>query len=288
MDKINEAVAPSDVSALSPRLVYTVTNNKKLIDVVFKTEPEKSVYTRTILSGYFIETYQYEKPLHLNRKPKAKKENSQDYSDRPYYFERYIIRRGEYRKRTKSRVRGMVQRLVESNFNKDSVFLTLTFNNQNNFDITDLKVCNPKLHNFMVKLKGKFENLKYLIVPEFQKRGAVHYHLIINQPFIEKELIQKLWKYGFIYIEDIYYIEGIGNYFTKYLTKNSDDERLYGKRSFFTSKNLRRPKTIYEEQAEKIITRLKEKEIKPYFSKTYSSEFNGVVKYDKYHINGKI
>lgn len=272
----------------SSGLDNTVTNNKKkIVDVVFKTEPTISTNTRVILSGHHIEIYQYEKPIVLNRKPKVKINKFPEH-EKPWEFEAYIVRRGEYRKRTKSRVVGQVQRLVELNFNKDSIFLTLTFNNSNDFDIKDLKICNLKTHNFMVKLKENFEDLKYLIVPEFQKRGAVHYHLIINRPYIEKKNIQKLWKYGFIKVKDIYYLQGIGHYFTKYLTKNSDDERLYGKRSFFTSKNLRRSKTVYSDLAERYIKLLQKNQIKPYFTKNYSSEFNGVVQYSKYYIEGKI
>lgn len=283
-DKTNEAVAPSNGLALSPRLDNTVTNSKKLVNVIYKTEPEELTRTRVILSGYFIEAYQYEKPIKLNRRPPQENNVIRE----ELLEETKKVRREEYRKRTKTRVIGMVQRLVESNFNRESIFLTLTFNNQNKFDITDLKVCNLKVHGFMIKLKEESANLKYLIVPEFQKRGAVHYHLIINRPFIEKRLIQKFWKYGFIKVKDIYYLEGIGNYFTKYLTKNSDDERLFGKRSFFTSKNFRRPKTAYGEYAEKIIDRLKERNINPYYKKSYQSEYNGVVQYGKYHIEGKI
>lgn len=284
-----EVVFGLSPESTSSRLDNTVTNNKKLIDVVFKTEPTIATNNKVILCGHHIETYQYEKPLVLNRKPKAPKKKFQN-QDKDWLLEaqNYIRRRDEYRKRTKSRVIGQVQRLIESNFNKDSIFLTLTFNNKNNFNINDLTVCNPKLHNFMVNLKTKFSNLKYLIVPEFQKRGAVHYHLIINQSFIEKELIQKIWKYGFVKVKDIYYLEGIGNYFTKYLTKNSDDIRLQGRRAFFTSKNLHRPKIVYGEFAEKIINRLKEKEIKPYWQNEYKTEFNGAVKYSKHYIEGKI
>lgn len=285
MNNRNEVSGVSPNSSIS-RLDYTVTNKKKIFDAIYKTDPPTSVKTKVILSGHYIEIYQYEKPLLLNRPPKSKIDKPRE--PRPWDFDLYIVRRREYRKRTKTRVVGQVQRLVESNFNKDSVFLTLTFNNENNFDITDLKVCNLKVHNFMARLKENFENLKYLTVPEFQKRGAVHYHLIINVPFIEKKLIKRLWKYGFIKLKDVYYIEGIGSYFTKYLTKNSDDERLYGRRSFFTSKNLRRPKTKYGEFAEKINQRLKEKGIESYVSKTYRSQFNDEVKYTKFYIKGPI
>jgi hypothetical protein len=285
MNNRNEVSGDSPKSSISG-LDYTVTNKKKIFDAIFKTDPITSTKTKVILCGHHIELYQYEQPLLLNKPPKNKIDKPKE--PKPWDFDLYIARRGEYRKRTKHRVIGQVQRLVEANFNKDSVFLTLTFNNENNFDITDLKICNLKVHNFMARLKENFENLKYLIVPEFQKRGAVHYHLIINVPFIEKKLIKKLWKYGFIKLKDIYYIEGIGSYFTKYLTKNSDDERLYSKRSFFTSKNLRRPKTKYGEYAEKIAQRLKEKNIKPYFSRDYRSQFNGDVKYMKFYIEKAI
>lgn len=286
---MTKVVAVGASPQATTRLDNTVTNNKKLIDVVFKTEPTVTTNIKIILCGHHIEKYQFEKPLVLNRKPKPPKKKY-PYQDKNWLFEAqtYIRRRDEYRKRTKSRVIGQVQRLVESNFNKNSIFLTLTFNNENNFDINDLTICNSKLHNFMVKLKNEFGDLKYLIVPEFQKRGAVHYHLIINQPFIEKKLIQKIWKYGFVKVKDIYYLEGIGNYFTKYLTKNSDDIRLHGRRAFFTSKNLRRPKIVYGEFAEKITNRLKEKEIKPYLQNEYQTDFNGAVKYSKYYIEGPI
>jgi len=285
MNNRNEVSGDSPKNVPS-RLDYTVTNKKKIFDAIYKTDPITSEKTKVILSGHYIEIYQYEQPLVLNRPIKNKIDKSIEL--KPWDFDLYIARRAEYRQRTKTRVVGQVQRLVESNFDKDSIFLTLTFNNENNFDITDLKICNLKVHNFMARLKENFKNLKYLIVPEFQKRGALHYHLIINVPFIEKKIIQKLWKYGFIKLKDIYYIEGMGNYFTKYLTKNSVDGRLYGKRSFFTSKNLLRPKIKYGEYAEKIVQRLEEKNVKPYFLRNYRSQFNGDVKYMKFYIEKAI
>jgi len=285
MNNRNEVSGGSPKSSIS-RLDNTVTNKKKIIDAIYKTDPITSTKTKVILCGHHIELYLYEQPLVLNKPPKDKTDKPKE--PRPWDFDLYIARRGEYRKRTKHRVVGQVQRLIESNFDKNSIFLTLTFNNENKFDITDLKICNLKVHNFMARLKENFENLKYLIVPEFQKRGALHYHLIINIPFIEKTLIEKHWKYGFFKIKDIYRIEGIGSYFTKYLTKNSDDERLYGKRSFFTSKNLRRPKIKYGEFAEKMLERLEQKNIKPYFVSNYRSQFNGGVKCMKFYIKEAI
>ncbi|MBP6866712.1 hypothetical protein KBC13_00425 [Candidatus Shapirobacteria bacterium] len=285
---IRNKISGASPKSLNPRLDYTVTNKKKIFDVIYKTDPITSVNTKVILCGHHIEIYQYEKPLLINKPPKEKVKKNRE--PRPYDFDVFISRKEEYRERTKTRVIGQVRRLIESNFNKDSVFLTLTFDNKNNFDITDLKICNLKFHNFMVSLKNNFKNLnlKYLAVPEFQKRGAVHYHLIINVPFIEKKIVKKLWKYGFIKLKDIYYIEGMGSYFTKYLTKNSNDPRLYGRRSFFTSKGLKKPKIKYGDFAEKIIERLNQKKITPYFKSEYTSQFNGNVKYTRFYIKEAI
>jgi hypothetical protein len=278
--------AEDGVSRQGTRLDNTVTSNS-LFAVLYKTNPEKSSNVKVILSGRFIESYEYEKPVILNKRPSSKEKPASQLPEYEQFFLK-VARSIEYRKRTKSRVIGAVQRLVESNFNKDSIFLTLTFNDENNFDIFNLKDCNYIFHNFIVKLRGVFNDMKYLAVPEFQKRGAVHYHLIINRPYIDKKIIRKFWKYGFIRVSDIYYLQGIGNYFTKYLTKNSDDERLFGKRSFFTSKNLRHPKKVYGEIAKRFVNALAGNKIKPYYSNFYISEFNGVVRYKKYHIEGKL
>lgn len=276
---------PGDSPSATARLDNTVTNKKySLLKVLFKTEPEQRSQNKVILCGHFVETYTFEKPVVINRKPtKPKKPIRKELVE-----EVRRSRRDEYRKRTKNRVVGIVQRLVEANFTKDSVFLTLTFNNENNFDISDLSICNHKLHDFMVKIKNKYSDFKYLIVPEFQKRGAVHYHMIINVQFFKKKYIQKLWKYGFIKLKDIYYLHGIGNYFTKYLVKNSDDDRLFGRRSYFTSKNMRRPKIKYLEYADIFIKGLAKNNIHSFYKNQYKSEYNGIVTYQKFYIESKI
>lgn len=61
-------------------------------------------------------------------------------------------------------------------------FVTLTFEDTDKFDITDLNCCNKKLSSYLKRIKEHYPDLKYLGVPEFQKRGAVHYHLLLNVP----------------------------------------------------------------------------------------------------------
>ena len=64
---MTKVVAVGASPQATTRLDNTVTNNKKLIDVVFKTEPTITTNNKVILCGHHIETYQYEKPLVLNR-----------------------------------------------------------------------------------------------------------------------------------------------------------------------------------------------------------------------------
>ena len=84
---------------------------------------------------------------------------------------------------TNQRRRDTIRRLACCNFNnKYDKFLTLTFAD----NMTDIKECNLLFKNFIKRLKYQYDlhNLKYLAVIEFQQRGAVHYHVLLNIPYI--------------------------------------------------------------------------------------------------------
>ena len=86
---------------------------------------------------------------------------------------------------TNQRRRDMIRRLACCNFNnKYDKFLTLTFA-ENKIDIQE---CNVLFKAFIRKLKNKYnKNLKYLAVIEFQKRGAVHYHVLLTIPYVPQD-----------------------------------------------------------------------------------------------------
>lgn len=86
--------------------------------------------------------------------------------------------------------------------------------------------------------------LKYIAVWEKQKRGAIHYHIILfDIPFIKTKKIEEIWGNGFIKINkiDVDSKENRGRYISKYFSK-SVDEKDYKKKSFFKSRNLKKPK----------------------------------------------
>lgn len=143
---------------------------------------------------------------------------------------------------TNQRRRDMIRRLACCNFNnKYDKFLTLTFSENK----TDIQECNLLFKAFIRKLKNKYNNnLKYLAVIEFQKRGAVHYHVLLTIPYVPQNELQELWGNGFVFINAIEHVDNIGAYILKYITKDNKDKRLMGQKAYLTSRNLIKPSEI--------------------------------------------
>ena len=141
------------------------------------------------------------------------------------------------------------QRIAKCNSNIWETFITLTFSD----NITDIKIANKEFNKFISKIKRVYKNFKYICVPEFQKRGAVHYHLLTNININNEKLIYKqidnskfshikYWNNGFDKIEGD--IKKIIGYISKYMTKDIDN-RLFGKHRYMYSQNLNKPVISY-------------------------------------------
>lgn len=141
------------------------------------------------------------------------------------------------------------QRLAKSNIKDWETFITLTFED----NITSVKDANKRFKYFIDKVRRVKKDFKYLCIPEFQKRGAVHYHLLTNISINDTTLIYaqennkkfkhiKYWDEGFTSVE---VMKGnpkkVVGYISKYMTKDIDN-RLFGKHRYFYSQNLIRPK----------------------------------------------
>lgn len=88
-----------------------------------------------------------------------------------------------------------------SNYQHFKSFITLTFAD----NVTDLSIANDHLQNWVRKVQRVYPAFMYLGVPEYQKRGAVHYHLMTNIP-IGSDILPKrerIWTYN--NIKDKYY-----------------------------------------------------------------------------------
>ena len=155
------------------------------------------------------------------------------------------------------------QRLAKANMEDWKSFITLTFEE----NIIDLKEANKKFRYYIDKIQRLKKDFKYLCITEFQKRGAIHYHLLTNlecnSKFIPKQPIKSLynpssrtWK-ELEYYDLPYWIDGYSSaepmnsdakkvvgYISKYMTKDIDN-RLFNHHRYFYSRNLNRPKESY-------------------------------------------
>lgn len=144
------------------------------------------------------------------------------------------------------------QRLAKSNASEWKSFITLTYRE----NMTDISIAKHDLNFFIKNIRKKKEDFKYIAIPEFQKRGAIHFHLLTNLSTQDNYIITKqennnkyynvkYWNKGFTSFEllngDIKKIVG---YISKYMTKECDN-RLFGYKKYSYSLNLVKPVSEY-------------------------------------------
>ncbi len=240
-----------------------------------KNKPLKNIKSRIIISGNVVEMTTYERGYFKNyHEVKKIGRSSKDTTD-----EDKALNREKVLQRARSRVRRLA--CANPQLNK---FFTLTFAD----NVTDLKYANNQFCCFIKRLnryltKMHKDKVQYIAVVEFQERGAVHYHLLCNLPYISANKLQEIWKNGFVKINKIDDVDNVGAYVTKYMSKDNADERLIGNRCYFTSQGLQEPITIEDNEIETTIEHLLlagdiELQKKPY-KKTFSSEQLGNIEY---------
>ena len=232
---------------------------------------------KVVVSGEHVEVYTYKKSVwrefESNKEEILKKEPKQLNA-----FEQLAImkKKQEY---SVNRTRTEIRRLINSN-PQLTKFMTLTFAK----NITDLKTANYIFNQFIKRITYKYPDFKYLAIPEFQQRGAVHYHLLCEMPFIHFREITEIWGQGNIDIKTLNDVDNIGAYVCKYLSKDMFDERTFGKKKFFRSQTLLEPVEILGYWAIKFIEKICSS-ITPAFEKTFDSEWVGEVEYKAYKLD---
>lgn len=162
------------------------------------------------------------------------------------------------------RARKAVRLLLECNVRiSSSWFLTLTFRD----NVADRQVAISEWTRFSKALSRWFGvQSGYLCVPERQKRGAWHFHIVIvrAKPLVDfvrqTEEMRKLWRSsgygGSVHLERVRHRKGISLYISKYITKELCDDVPFGKRSYFPSRNLKRPIIYGDKELREIRKRL--------------------------------
>lgn len=225
--------------------------------------------------GDYIETYEYERPV-LQRPKKP--------STRPKRRLRSITRRRD----NVHRLRKSFIRLVLANLRGDQhpTFVTLTM-------LEDLGI-SRSYNVFAVFIRrcrrtlGK--DFKYIAVPEFQKRGAVHFHVLIwgLDHLFENErnnrYFQRLWQRGFV---DSLPTDGsprLAGYLAKYMSKALQDDRLHYQKAYVCSRNVLREVSFKTSIVPSFSREMGIEDIHLIEQGSYDTKWVGRVNYKKYYI----
>ena len=178
-------------------------------------------------------------------------------------------------------------RTVNANFGSHDKFVTLTYAE----NVQDIPQANKHFDRFMKRLRymvrDRCPDVKYAVAIEFQKRGAIHYHMICNLPFVPKKDLAAAWGHGFVKINRIRHVDNVGAYISKYMSKRMEgrDPRLRGRKMWFTSRNLDRPIILRGEDAERVLAFYGLEEKEKVLGYSYESEHHGLITYRQYNLN---
>lgn len=211
---------------------------------------------KIITSGQYTEIWEYEKPIfssngsseteeNISNKKKVKK---RDFDELTLSEQRQKLER---MKKRRLDAKWRLQRLIESNFDDDTSFLTLTTkdNIQDREVFISLFKAFIKRFNYQV-YNTKKSKLKYVGCLEKQKRGAYHIHLLLfNVPFVPHKKLLNIWGLGAVRINKLANLDDsshAGLYVSKYMEKGIGQELLmsFGKKSYFRSRNLKVPTEV--------------------------------------------
>ena len=229
---------------------------------------------KVIIAGNQIEIYEYEKAIlyGYSDSKKGSKGRQAVAND-----EDKEINREKVFKRARTNLR----RLINSNVEGDSKFLTLTFKD----NVTDLDFANNEFKKFIKRLNYHFDiKVKYSCVVEFQKRGAIHYHCILYNLVgkVDLKKLSEIWGNGFIKLNRIKGVDNVGAYICKYMTK-SDDDRLKGKKMYFNSRNLNKPTEIKDPEIVNAVESSLQYQ-SPKYENSFTNEYNSI-NYKQYIIS---
>jgi len=239
---------------------------------------------KLVTSGNVLELYSYSNSVRTGKDAEREENNGRKGSGKVENWDLFKESKDKNRSDTLVKAKKNLRRLINSNvdqYGETTKFLTLTY--AENF--TDIKESNNNFKKFIKRLNYHLSiKLKYSVVIEFQKRGAVHYHVVCyNLPYTSSEDIMKIWGHGFIKVNKIDHVDNVGAYITKYMTKDNDDSRLLGKKCYFSSRELKKPveAIIDEKEIRTLRESLSQNEV---YSSTFENEYLGDIHYSQFNL----
>lgn len=142
-----------------------------------------------------------------------------------------------------------LRRIIELNFGEGDFHVTLTCRKEDRPAKEDAVML---IRYFRDKLRNAYKkqgwDLKYIITCETGERGAVHWHMIVNDMHntytSTVKMIRELWEWGRVHFTPL---DGTGDYrqlaeyIVKETTKRIRNEETIEKLSYMASRNLKRP-----------------------------------------------
>lgn len=197
---------------------------------------DRYIKQKAVIAGNIIHHYWYDRLIPIGQKQqKTTKTNNKN-----------IMTSEEKQIQNENKTKQKIKYLIQSNvgaFPRPTSFITLTFRD----NIQEL----TQAHKFFTIFRKRFSRylvrehdlvLYYIAVPEYQKRGAVHYHMLVfNCPFIPLGVLDNLWEWGYTNLRKVDDPDLAVQYLIKYLGEEKRKQKH--KRMFYKSDNLLRPKT---------------------------------------------
>jgi len=209
-------------------------------------------YIKTIAYGDIVEIYSYAKDVSV-RPRKGRKKFRSSYGDSDLdtaLTDRVRSPEQEQKKRQDNARRSAMvfRRLVSANLGEQDCPLLVSLTYAENF--TDIGLAHKDFNLFARSLRAKYgKTIRYIAVPEFQKRGALHFHALfwgldslgLASSERRTRMVAGLWGKGFV---DLVATDGnhkISGYLSKYMAKAFTDPRFLGKKAYIASRNIKRP-----------------------------------------------
>lgn len=226
---------------------------------VYNVLKELVEYNYAVVYQYGAETevVRYEKRPVVARRSRLRKEPKEP--DEGIHDSGRLFQNGEgvneslHEEKTKSRSsirRATIsfRRLVKANLYGFGKPVLASFTYREN--MVDIAQARADFSAFARRAERQFgQEFAYIVVMEFQKRGAVHFHAFLwglSEVVIATErharVVAALWGHGFV---DLAQTDGniaLASYLAKYFQKGLEDSRLFGYRVYNCSRNCHRPK----------------------------------------------
>lgn len=235
----------ADITLVLLNLIYRITSDRR--------EGDMSRYNvKRIITNNYEEVYikSATDKIPNKRSKKAVKENKPKRSfDEMNTLEQVASIRNKQKYYKNKRFD--IARLIDVNMDKDTKFITLTFRDTDDFDITNYEDSKIEFDKFMKRLRRYLSQytVRYIAVHEIQKnRNAYHFHMVVfGMPYISNTKLNEIWGLGFVKINKVpntVQSSSTGIYISKYFTKEENDIRYRNK--YYTSRNLVKPEVKYE------------------------------------------